>query len=563
MPDALLSTLADLRPWPLATLARALACDESTIRAQLAELQTRGIVPLEETAAGWQIRPALDLLDAAWLARACSAAAVQVLTITDSTNSALARQSPRANGDAILAEYQSAGRGRRGRTWQSPFAGQIILSMSWHYPEPHDTAALSIALGIAAAEALRAADYPVQLKWPNDLYLHGRKLGGILLETTLNSSGAHTIAGIGINLLPPPNPGQPVASLSECGTIARNPLTAALINRWREAFARHPADRPALPARWYALDTYADRAVCLHRAHDTLCGTNRGIDEQGRLLLETADGISAYSEGETRLRPQLLSPPNTGATMIALVTGATAGFGTAITRLLIARGHKVIATGRRAERLNTLHAELGDACLPLAFDISDEAATLAALAKLPPAWQEIDLLVNNAGLALGAAPFPDCELADWKQMIATNVGGLVTVTYAVLKGMVARNRGHIINLGSTAGSYQYAGGNIYGATKAFVKQFSLNLRADLLGTNVRVSNVEPGLCGGTEFSNIRYHGDDAKAAALYENVDYLTPEDIAETVLWIAERPAHMNINRIEIMPVAQASGGLAVKKKN
>ena len=249
--------------------------------------------------------------------------------------------------------------------------------------------------------------------------------------------------------------------------------------------------------------------------------------------------------------------------MIALVTGATAGFGTAITRLLIARGHKVIATGRRAERLNTLHAELGDACLPLAFDISDEAATLAALAKLPPAWQEIELLVNNAGLALGAAPFPDCELADWKQMIATNVGGLVTVTYAVLKGMVARNRGHIINLGSTAGSYQYAGGNIYGATKAFVKQFSLNLRADLLGTNVRVSNVEPGLCGGTEFSNIRYHGDDAKAAALYENVDYLTPEDIAETVLWIVERPAHMNINRIEIMPVAQASGGLAVKKKS
>ena len=244
--------------------------------------------------------------------------------------------------------------------------------------------------------------------------------------------------------------------------------------------------------------------------------------------------------------------------MIALVTGATAGFGTAITRLLIARGHKVIATGRRAERLQALHAELGDACLPLAFAISVAAATLAA-----PAWQEIELLVNNAGLALGAAPFPDCELADWKQMIATNVGGLVTVTYAVLKGMVARNRGHIINLGSTAGSYQYAGGNIYGATKAFVKQFSLNLRADLLGTNVRVSNVEPGLCGGTEFSNVRYHGDSAKAAALYENVDYLTPEDIAETVLWIAERPAYMNSNRNEIMPVAQASGGLAVKKKN
>ena len=249
--------------------------------------------------------------------------------------------------------------------------------------------------------------------------------------------------------------------------------------------------------------------------------------------------------------------------MIALVTGATAGFGTATARLLAARGHKVIITGRRAERLHALQQELGDACLPLAFDIRDEAATLAALTSLPPQWQAIELLVNNAGLALGAAPYPDCELADWKQMIATNIEGLVTVTYAVLRGMIARNRGHIINLGSTAGSYPYAGGNVYGATKAFVKQFSLNLRTDLLGTNVRVSNVEPGLCGGTEFSNVRYHGDDVKAAALYENVDYLTPEDIAETVLWIAERPAHMNINRIEIMPVAQASAGLAVKKKN
>ena len=248
--------------------------------------------------------------------------------------------------------------------------------------------------------------------------------------------------------------------------------------------------------------------------------------------------------------------------MKALVTGATAGFGAAIARKLAARGHQVIITGRRADRLHALAAELGDACLSLAFDIRDEAATLAAVKSLPTAWQEIDLLVNNAGLALGADPFPHCDLADWQQMIATNISGLVTITYAVLGGMVARNRGHIINLGSTAGTYQYAGGNVYGATKAFVKQFSLNLRTDLLGTNVRVSNVEPGLCGGTEFSNVRYHGDDVKAAALYANVDYLTADDIADTVLWIAERPAHVNINRVEIMPVAQASGGLAVKKK-
>ena len=308
MPDALLSALADLRPWPLAALARALACDENTLRAQLAELQTRGIVPLEETATGWQIRPALDLLDAAWLARACPAAAVQVLTVTDSTNSALARQIPRTNGDAILAEYQSAGRGRRGRTWQSPFAGQIILSMYWHYPDPQATVALSIALGIAAADALREAGYPVQLKWPNDLYLHGRKLGGILVESAISARGVSIIAGIGINLLPPPNPDQPAASLSECHSIARNPLTAALINAWRNAFAHHPADRPALPARWHALDTYADRAVSLHHPHDTIHGINRGIDDQGRLLLETADGIHACSEGETSLRPQPPSP---------------------------------------------------------------------------------------------------------------------------------------------------------------------------------------------------------------------------------------------------------------
>jgi len=156
MPTQLLQTLADLRPWSLAALARELACEENRIRAQLATLQQSGIVPLQETAAGWQIRPALDLLDAAWLSRACPAAAVQVLTVTDSTNSVLARQSARANGDAILAEYQSAGRGRRGRTWQSPFAGQIILSMYWHYPDPHAATALSIVLGIAAASALRA-----------------------------------------------------------------------------------------------------------------------------------------------------------------------------------------------------------------------------------------------------------------------------------------------------------------------------------------------------------------------------------------------------------------------
>lgn len=248
--------------------------------------------------------------------------------------------------------------------------------------------------------------------------------------------------------------------------------------------------------------------------------------------------------------------------MIALITGASAGFGAAIARKLAQEGHKVIVTARRKERLLALQQEIGENCLPLAFDITDEKATLQAIAELPEAWKAIDILVNNAGLALGIGAAQDSSLEDWKQMIATNITGLVTVTHAVLPGMVERNRGLIVNLGSIAGTYPYPGGNVYGGTKAFVKQFSLNLRADLVGTAIRVSNIEPGLCGGTEFSNVRFHGDDAKAAALYANVDYITPEDIANTVAWIAQCPPHMNINRIEIMPVAQAPAGLVVKKK-
>ncbi|MFU2123139.1 SDR family oxidoreductase [Gallibacterium anatis] len=248
--------------------------------------------------------------------------------------------------------------------------------------------------------------------------------------------------------------------------------------------------------------------------------------------------------------------------MIALITGASAGFGAAIARKLAQEGHKVIVTARRKERLLALQQEIGENCLPLAFDITDEKATLQAIAELPEAWKAIDILVNNAGLALGVGAAQDSSLEDWKQMIATNITGLVTVTHSVLPGMVERNRGLIVNLGSIAGTYPYPGGNVYGGTKAFVKQFSLNLRADLVGTAIRVSNIEPGLCGGTEFSNVRFHGDDAKAAALYANVDYITPEDIANTVAWIAQCPPHMNINRIEIMPVAQAPAGLVVKKK-
>lgn len=248
--------------------------------------------------------------------------------------------------------------------------------------------------------------------------------------------------------------------------------------------------------------------------------------------------------------------------MIALVTGASAGFGMAISRLLVANGWKVIGSGRRAERLQTLQNELGDAFLPLVFDVQDRAATEAAIAALPAGWQAVDLLVNNAGLALGLEPAHKASMEDWEQMIATNVMGLARVTRLLLPGMVERGRGHVINIGSIAGTYPYPGGNVYGATKAFVKQFSLNLRADLAGTPIRVTNVEPGMCGGTEFSNVRFHGDDAKAAAVYQGVEFIQPEDIANTVLWISQQPAHFNVNSIEVMPVAQSFGPLVVKRQ-
>lgn len=247
--------------------------------------------------------------------------------------------------------------------------------------------------------------------------------------------------------------------------------------------------------------------------------------------------------------------------MIAIVTGASAGFGKAIAETLLAKGHKVIITGRRAERLADIQAQYPETCYPLAFDITDEAATLAAIDSLPNGWKAIDLLVNNAGLALGIGSAQESSLTDWKKMIDTNVTGLVTMTHTILPDMVKRNQGYIINLGSIAGDYAYPGGNVYGGTKAFVKMFSLNLRADLVGTKVRVTNIEPGLCGGTEFSNVRFHGDNEKAAALYANVEYLSAQDIANTVLWLVESPAHINVNRIELMPVAQASAGLQVVK--
>ena len=247
--------------------------------------------------------------------------------------------------------------------------------------------------------------------------------------------------------------------------------------------------------------------------------------------------------------------------MIVLVTGATSGFGAAIARRFVAQGHRVIAAGRRQPRLAALAAELGAALYPLVLDVRGRQAVAEAIAGLPTEWAAINVLVNNAGLALGLEPAQRANLDDWDEMVDTNIKGLSYMTRAVLPGMVERNRGHVINLGSIAGTYPYPGGNAYGASKAYVEQFSLNLRADLLGTAVRVTNVAPGLCGGTEFSNVRFKGDDAKAASVYTGTQPLLSADIAEAVYWCATLPAHVNINQIEMMPVCQAFAPLAVSR--
>lgn len=260
-----------------------------------------------------------------------------------------------------------------------------------------------------------------------------------------------------------------------------------------------------------------------------------------------------HGDAEQTIRASIMSG-------IAFVTGATAGFGQAITRRLIHEGWRVIASGRRTERLEALREELGNNLLPLTLDMTDAAALKALPSSLPEGWKDVDVLINNAGLALGLDPAQDAEYSDWETMIATNVSGLSTITRALLPGMVARNKGYVLSIGSTAGAYAYKGANVYGATKAFVAQFMNNLRCDLLGTRVRVTNIAPGLCGGSEFSNVRL-GDATKAAAVYEGTQPLTPEDIAETVSWLLQLPAHVNVNYIEMMPVCQAPAGLAVKR--
>lgn len=249
--------------------------------------------------------------------------------------------------------------------------------------------------------------------------------------------------------------------------------------------------------------------------------------------------------------------------MIILVTGATAGFGESITRKFIKEGHQVIATGRRQERLDALKAELGDALYTLKLDVRDRKTIEQAITSLPAEWRSIDVLVNNAGLALGLEPAYKASLDDWETMIDTNNKGLVFMTRTLLPAMVDRNVGHIINIGSTAGNWPYAGGNVYGASKAFVQQFSLGLRADLFGTRIRVTNIEPGLVGGTEFSAVRFKGNDDKASKIYDNTTPLTAEDVSEAVFWVATLPAHVNINTLEMMPVSQSFAGLNVYRES
>jgi 3-hydroxy acid dehydrogenase / malonic semialdehyde reductase len=247
--------------------------------------------------------------------------------------------------------------------------------------------------------------------------------------------------------------------------------------------------------------------------------------------------------------------------MTVFVTGATAGFGLATVRKFAKDGAKVIGTGRRASRLAELAKEIGANFLPLTFDVGSRKQAEQAVAGLPGEFAGVDVLVNNAGGALGLDPAQSANLDDWDAMVDSNVKGVMYCTRLFLPGMIERGRGHIINIGSVAGEFPYPGGNVYGAAKAFVHQFSQNLRADLVGSPIRVTNIEPGLCGGTEFSETRFKGDKAKAAAVYEGTQPLTADDIAEAIHWVTMLPAHMNVNVMQLMPVCQAFGPFTIKR--
>ena len=243
-----------------------------------------------------------------------------------------------------------------------------------------------------------------------------------------------------------------------------------------------------------------------------------------------------------------------------LITGASAGIGKATAEALAAEGHRLVLTGRREALLNEVAATLNTPTYCLAFDIRDRDAMRAALASLPTDFAAVDVLVNNAGLALGLSPADEADFDDWETMVETNILGLLAITREMLPGMKARGRGHVVNLSSIAGSYNYPGGNVYGASKAFVTHFSLNLKADLIGTPIRVTNIEPGMVE-TDFSTVRFKGDTTRAGSVYAGTTPLTAADIAETIRWAVAQPAHVNINRLELMPVSQTWAGFAIER--
>jgi len=249
-------------------------------------------------------------------------------------------------------------------------------------------------------------------------------------------------------------------------------------------------------------------------------------------------------------------------TKTIFITGSSSGFGAACARIFATNGNRLVLAARRIDPLLALQEELAGTAdihiIPL--DVRDREAVRGAVESLPERFREIDVLINNAGLALGLEPAHQVNLDDWDTMVDTNIKGLMYCTRFVLPGMVARNRGHIVNIGSVAGSWPYPGGNVYGGSKAFVEQFSLNLRCDLLGTKVRATCIQPGMAE-TEFSKIRFKGNEEKAATVYEGAEALTAEDIAETVQWVVSRPAHVNINTLELMSIDQAWGPFAVHR--
>jgi len=245
------------------------------------------------------------------------------------------------------------------------------------------------------------------------------------------------------------------------------------------------------------------------------------------------------------------------------ITGASAGFGAACARMFATGSNRLILTARRIDPLLKLQEELSaDAeILVIPLNVSDRGAVQGAIESLPERFRNIDVLLNNAGLALGLEPAHQVSLDDWDTMVDTNIKGVMYCTRFVLPGMVARNSGHIINISSTAGAWPYPGGNVYGGTKAFVTQFSRNLRCDLLGTRVRVSCIQPGMAE-TEFSKVRFKGNDEQAATVYRGTEPLTAEDIAETVRWIVSQPPHVNINTLELMSIDQTWGPFAIHRE-